>query len=110
MFHNVLELAKIAASARLSPFASPRAANRGIPLPEAMEQSRHKSVQQASSYYNSATRRSERHQASLTCRLMRVSKLSEAAFTSASCQIFIVLGINSARSSRTASGRFARSV
>lgn len=36
------------------------AANRGIPLPEAMEQSRHKSVQQASSYYNSAARRSGR--------------------------------------------------
>lgn len=36
------------------------AANRGIPLPEAMEQSRHRSVQQASSYYNSATRRSRR--------------------------------------------------
>jgi len=34
------------------------AANRGVPLPEAMEQSRHRSVQQASSYYNSATRRS----------------------------------------------------
>ncbi|WP_438754867.1 site-specific integrase [Pararhizobium sp. O133] len=34
------------------------AANRGIPLPEAMEQSRHRSLQQASSYYNSATRRS----------------------------------------------------
>lgn len=34
------------------------AANRGIPLPEAMEQSRHRSVQQASSYYNHATRRS----------------------------------------------------
>ncbi|MGN7958924.1 tyrosine-type recombinase/integrase [Agrobacterium radiobacter] len=34
------------------------AANRGIPLPEAMEQSRHRSVQQASSYYNSAVRRS----------------------------------------------------
>ncbi|MBB3564425.1 integrase [Rhizobium sp. BK512] len=33
------------------------AANRGIPLPEAMEQSRHRSVQQASSYYNSATTR-----------------------------------------------------
>ncbi|MUZ75973.1 tyrosine-type recombinase/integrase [Agrobacterium vitis] len=33
------------------------AANRGVPLPEAMEQSRHRSVQQASSYYNSATRR-----------------------------------------------------
>ena len=27
------------------------AANRGVPLPEAMEQSRHRSVQQASSYY-----------------------------------------------------------
>lgn len=36
------------------------AANRGIPLPEAMEQSRHRSVQQTSSYYNSATRRSGR--------------------------------------------------
>ena len=36
------------------------AANRGVPLPEAMEQSRHRSVQQASSYYNSATRRSGR--------------------------------------------------
>jgi integrase len=36
------------------------AANRGIPLPEAMEQSRHRSVQQASSYYNGATRRSGR--------------------------------------------------
>ncbi len=36
------------------------AANSGIPLPEAMEQSRHRSVQQASSYYNSATRRSGR--------------------------------------------------
>ncbi|MBY3327361.1 site-specific integrase [Rhizobium laguerreae] len=33
------------------------AANRGIPLPEAMEQSRHRSVQQASRYYNNATRR-----------------------------------------------------
>jgi integrase len=33
------------------------AANRGIPLPEAMEQSRHRSVQQASSYYNGAARR-----------------------------------------------------
>ncbi|MEF3129693.1 site-specific integrase [Rhizobium leguminosarum] len=33
------------------------AASRGIPLPEAMEQSRHRSVQQASSYYNSAARR-----------------------------------------------------
>ncbi|MEH7844727.1 site-specific integrase [Rhizobium laguerreae] len=36
------------------------AADRGIPLPEAMEQSRHRSVQQASSYYNNATRRSGR--------------------------------------------------
>ncbi|WP_161974304.1 tyrosine-type recombinase/integrase [Rhizobium deserti] len=36
------------------------AANRGIPLPKAMEQSRHRSVQQASSYYNSATRRTGR--------------------------------------------------
>lgn len=36
------------------------AANRGIPLPEAMEQSRHRSVQQASGYYNNATRRNGR--------------------------------------------------
>lgn len=36
------------------------AANRGIPLPEAMEQSKHRSVPQASSYYNNATRRSGR--------------------------------------------------
>lgn len=36
------------------------AANRGLPLPEAMEQSRHRSVQQASSYYNNAQRRSGR--------------------------------------------------
>ncbi|TNM60239.1 site-specific integrase [Aliirhizobium smilacinae] len=36
------------------------AANLGIPLPEAMEQSRHRSVQQASSYYNNATPRSGR--------------------------------------------------
>lgn len=36
------------------------AANRGIPLPEAMEQSRHRSVQQVSNYYNNATRRSGR--------------------------------------------------
>lgn len=36
------------------------AANRGIPLPVAMEQSRHRSVQQASSYYNNVTRRSGR--------------------------------------------------
>ena len=36
------------------------AANRGIPLAEAMEQSRHRSVQQASEYYNHAQRRSGR--------------------------------------------------
>ncbi|MBB3747178.1 integrase [Rhizobium sp. BK591] len=36
------------------------AANRSIPLAEAMDQSRHRSVQQASSYYNNATRRSGR--------------------------------------------------
>lgn len=36
------------------------AANCGIPLPEAMEQSRHRSVQQASEYYNHAKRRSGR--------------------------------------------------
>lgn len=36
------------------------AANRGVPLPEAMEQSRHRSVQQASSSYNHATRRTGR--------------------------------------------------
>ena len=36
------------------------AANRGIPLQEAMEQSQHRSVQQASSYYNHAQRRSGR--------------------------------------------------
>ncbi|NSY20099.1 tyrosine-type recombinase/integrase, partial [Neorhizobium sp. AL 9.2.2] len=36
------------------------AANRGVPLPEAMEQSRHRSVQQASSYYNNASRRTGR--------------------------------------------------
>lgn len=36
------------------------AADRGIPLPEAMEQSRHRSVQQASEYYNHAHRRSGR--------------------------------------------------
>ena len=33
------------------------AANRGIPLPEAMQQSGHKSVNQAASYYNNAERR-----------------------------------------------------
>lgn len=31
------------------------AANRGITLPETMEQPRHRSVQQASSYYNNAS-------------------------------------------------------
>ncbi|MBB5577018.1 site-specific integrase [Rhizobium paranaense] len=36
------------------------AASRGISLPEAMEQSRHRSVQQASDYYNNAARRSGR--------------------------------------------------
>jgi integrase len=36
------------------------AANRGVPLPEAMEQSRHRSFQQASSYYNDAARRTGR--------------------------------------------------
>lgn len=36
------------------------AADRGVPLPEAMEQSRHRSVQQASSYYNGASRRTGR--------------------------------------------------
>jgi len=36
------------------------AANRGIPLLEAMEQSRHRSVQQASEYYNNNARRSGR--------------------------------------------------
>jgi integrase len=36
------------------------AACRGISLPEAMEQSRHRSVQQASSYYNDANRKSSR--------------------------------------------------
>jgi integrase len=36
------------------------AAIRNVPLLEAMDQSRHRSVQQASSYYNSATRRSGR--------------------------------------------------
>lgn len=36
------------------------AANRGIPLPEAMEQSLHRSVQKASRYYNGTSRRSGR--------------------------------------------------
>jgi integrase len=39
------------------------AANRGIPLPEAMDQSRHRSIQQASSYYNNASRRRGRGRA-----------------------------------------------
>ncbi len=33
------------------------AANRGIPLPEAMQQSMHKSVTQASGYYNNTERK-----------------------------------------------------
>jgi integrase len=37
-----------------------QAARNGIPLPEAMEQSRHRSVQQAASYYNGEARRSGR--------------------------------------------------
>jgi integrase len=36
------------------------AANRGIPLPEAMQQSQHKSIAQASSYYNNAERKQGR--------------------------------------------------
>ncbi len=36
------------------------AANRGVPLQEAMQQSQHKSVAQASSYYNNADRRNGR--------------------------------------------------
>ncbi|MGO4570208.1 tyrosine-type recombinase/integrase [Rhizobium sp. 2YAF20] len=36
------------------------AANQGVPLQEAMEQSRHRSVQQASEYYNSEVRRNGR--------------------------------------------------
>ena len=36
------------------------AANRGIPLPEAMQQSRHKSVTQAAAYYNDSTRKKGR--------------------------------------------------
>ncbi|MQB40291.1 tyrosine-type recombinase/integrase, partial [Rhizobium sp. ICMP 5592] len=36
------------------------AANRGIPLPEAMQQSLHKSVTQAASYYNNADRKNGR--------------------------------------------------
>jgi hypothetical protein len=33
------------------------ASRRGVPLPEAMQQSQHRSVQQAASYYNDAERR-----------------------------------------------------
>ena len=33
------------------------AARAGVPLPEAMQQSQHRSVQQAASYYNDAERR-----------------------------------------------------
>ena len=36
------------------------AANRGIPLAEAMQQSLHKSVTQAASYYNNAERKNGR--------------------------------------------------
>lgn len=36
------------------------AANRGVPLPEAMQQSQHKSVAQASAYYNNGERRQGR--------------------------------------------------
>ncbi len=36
------------------------AANRGIPLPEAMQQSLHKSATQAASYYNKAERKNGR--------------------------------------------------
>jgi integrase len=45
-----LEPAEFSAHGIRSGFLT-EAANRGIPLPEAMEQSRHRSVQQASSYY-----------------------------------------------------------
>ncbi len=54
-----LEPAEVSAHGLRSGYLT-EAANRGIPLPEAMEQSRHRSVQQASSYYNNATRRSGR--------------------------------------------------
>jgi hypothetical protein len=36
------------------------AANRGIPLPDAMQQSLHKSLSQAVSYYNTAERKNGR--------------------------------------------------
>ncbi|MBB6181824.1 tyrosine-type recombinase/integrase [Pseudorhizobium flavum] len=54
-----LEPAEFSAHGLRSGFLT-EAANRGIPLPEAMEQSRHRSVQQASSYYNNAQRRTGR--------------------------------------------------
>ncbi len=54
-----LEPAEFSAHGIRSGFLT-EAANRGIPLPEAMEQSRHRSVQQASSYYNNAHRRTGR--------------------------------------------------
>lgn len=54
-----LEVAEFSAHGLRSGYLT-EAANRGIPLPEAMEQSRHRSVQQASSYYNNAIRRSGR--------------------------------------------------
>ncbi|WP_426127366.1 site-specific integrase [Pararhizobium sp. PWRC1-1] len=54
-----LEAAEFSAHGLRSGYLT-EAANLGIPLPEAMEQSRHRSVQQASSYYNNATRRSGR--------------------------------------------------
>ncbi|MBY3101231.1 site-specific integrase [Rhizobium laguerreae] len=54
-----LELGEFSAHGLRSGYLT-EAAHRGIPLPEAMEQSRHRSVQQASSYYNNATRRSGR--------------------------------------------------
>lgn len=54
-----LEVAEFSAHGLRSGYLT-EAANRGIPLPEAMEQSRHRSVQQVSDYYNSAARRSGR--------------------------------------------------
>ena len=54
-----LEPAEFSAHGLRSGFLT-EAASRGIPLPEAMEQSRHRSVQQASSYYNNAHRRTGR--------------------------------------------------
>ncbi|NKN38997.1 tyrosine-type recombinase/integrase [Agrobacterium sp. a22-2] len=54
-----LEAGEYSAHGRRSGYLT-EAANRGVPLPEAMEQSRHRSIQQASSYYNNATRRTGR--------------------------------------------------